>query len=305
MANYLERVASSAGRRAAIANPPASAPPLLPASRDLSLPAERSLPSDDDQFFAEADHINPERPNSSRSEELSTITPTASRARNEVTAEPRATEPPSKPATSEKLLSRESLFTVQLPKTLRPITTAKIPPSVANDAGDRARSPAPVNAVAKEITADEESGKVIRSSDLTVQESMRLEVDTDRPPARTVADPSDELQSPTRRQIRTKPAVTETPPIRPLDRDDRPGKIPAHSRSHRDEPLPTAMPVPIPVVVASAARPEQSRISIGSLEVMVNNHPPVATVRPSTSAPSRGEKVNLERRYLDRFRLRH
>src|SRR3954451_22166397 len=51
MANYLERVASSAARRAATARPPNSGPPVLPAGRDFSIAAEDTFASDHDQLL--------------------------------------------------------------------------------------------------------------------------------------------------------------------------------------------------------------------------------------------------------------
>jgi hypothetical protein len=74
---------------------------------------------------------------------------------------------------------------------------------------------------------------------------------------------------------------------------------------HAAEPSPPpAPPVHLPPVTSNATRQEQSRVSIGSLEVLVNNQPRVPTARPAP-APSRSERLNLEKRYLDRFRLRH
>jgi hypothetical protein len=64
------------------------------------------------------------------------------------------------------------------------------------------------------------------------------------------------------------------------------------------------MPVHLPPAPSNATRQDQSRVHIGSLEVLVNNHPQIAPVRPA-AAPSRTESLNLEKRYLDRFRLRH
>jgi len=76
------------------------------------------------------------------------------------------------------------------------------------------------------------------------------------------------------------------------------------SRVQAAEPSPPpATPVHLPQAIGTI-RQEQPRISIGSLEVLVNNHPRIPTTRPAP-APSRSEKLNLEKRYLDRFRLRH
>jgi len=63
------------------------------------------------------------------------------------------------------------------------------------------------------------------------------------------------------------------------------------------------MPVHLPPATGNATRQDQSRVHIGSLEVLVNNHPQVTTVRPAPP-PSQTESLNLEKRYLDRFRLR-
>ena len=59
-----------------------------------------------------------------------------------------------------------------------------------------------------------------------------------------------------------------------------------------------------PPAAGNTTRQDQSRVHIGSLEVLVNNHPQITPVRPAP-APSRTERLNLEKRYLDRFRLRH
>src|SRR3954463_7541010 len=109
MPNYLERVASSAGRRAAIARPPNSGPPVLPASRDFSLAVEDPFASEPDQF------LDPlETPAPAQSAEIAT-------PKLEVTEETRTTPPQAqKPFTSgvpkphppQEPLSSESPFTV-------------------------------------------------------------------------------------------------------------------------------------------------------------------------------------------------
>ena len=61
MANYLERVASSAGRRAAIAKPPTSGPPVLPAGRDFSNAPADPFASDEEQFVESLETLAPAR----------------------------------------------------------------------------------------------------------------------------------------------------------------------------------------------------------------------------------------------------
>lgn len=285
MANYLERVASSAGRRDAFAKPPSSGPPLLPA-KDLSLPAEGSLPSDDDQVFELRNQDGPERRESSQAEKLSDVTPTlnerpgadaeTTKLRGDLISR---VEPVAKPA--QESLTSEAPFTVHLPKTLRPITDARFQPSVETEQQPGAPSHVPARADSTEFTVDREPIPVVQSSaDSEVKESVTFAAQ--RSPLRAkarAAGPGGERQ----------PAPVRQPVKRSA------------------EPLPlAALPVQVPpVVVGSPARQAQSRISIGSLEVLVNNHSPLNTVRPPASAPLRSEKLNLERRYLDRFRLRH
>jgi hypothetical protein len=307
MVNYLERVASSAGRRAVLAKPPISGPPLLPA-KDLSLPAEPSLPGDD-QFFELRNQGGPERGEPSEAEKILHVAPTLNErpgadaertellgdlvgpakkpAPDSLSGEPAFTvhrpknqrpdtdseatklrgdlvEPAAKPAPDS--LSSKAPLTVYLPKTLRPIADTRFQPSVASEQHPVAPSHAPARAGSTEFTVDKDPIPIVQSSaDLEVKESAA---------GRQLARGSN--------------------------------KIPVPSTSHSPEPLPpSALPVPVPpMVIGGPVKPEQSRISIGSLEVMVENHLPVAPARPPASTSLRNEKANLERHYLDRFRLR-
>ena len=287
MANYLERVASSAGRRAAIAKPPSSGPPLLPGA--LPLPVEGLFPSDADQSFEASSH---ERREPLPPEERAEIKPPA------LVEVPRPSEPREdvhppepKPRASQESLSSEPPFTVHLPKTLRPVSASTVPPPVAHEQPPP-RAPLPASTVVGPIT-----------SGLEVTHSA--EVDTTVPPVETKAPDTDrgnKRQAPAATPIKTEAAVSETLPVPRVHHEDGPLVQP-----DRVEPSPRASsPVHLPPVVAGTpARQEQSRITIGSLEVMVNNHPPVTPSRPPAAAASRSEQLNLEKRYLDRFRLRH
>jgi len=76
------------------------------------------------------------------------------------------------------------------------------------------------------------------------------------------------------------------------------------SATPQAEPQPALATQLPPVPVAGANRKAEPRLSIGHLEVMVNNHPAADPVQQRGSPPPRSAAANLERRYLDRFRLR-
>lgn len=308
MANYLERVATSAGRRAAIAKPPNSGPPVLPAGRDFSLAVEDPFASEQDQF------LDPlETPEPARTEER-TATP-APKLEGAREAQPAATrntpvvaaveqpEPrPRRPA--HERLNSEAPFTVHLPRTLRPIGTPDVPPTVTSEPAreqPRARAQSTVGPFAPRIA--EEPVPIVRFSDVDITDvnpPVTKEVETTALPARpdpSLAERSETYQAPV---PKSKGELSDVTPEPRVDGVDGPPAFP----SHRVEPSPPpAMPVHLPAVAGSTARQEPSRISIGSLEVLVNN-PRVTPVRPA-AAPARSEQFNLEKRYLDRFRLRH
>lgn len=280
MANYLERVASSAGRRTTTARPPNSGPPLLPAGRDFSLAVEDPFASDGDRFLEPF-----ETPAPARSAEI------ASTPKLEVTEESGTTatqDPksvssavPKTPPPHERLSSKAP-FTVSVPRTLRPISTVNVPPTVPNEPPhERPRVQEPQPLVPSSVSDVKD-----------VVQSVTSEADTPTP---TVAGPTEEHQAPIPKTV----ASSEATPIPRVERVDQPRGLVVAEPSP-----PSALPVHVPPVAGSTPRQEQSRITIGSLEVLVNNHPRVTPARPAP-APSRTESLNLEKRYLDRFRLRH
>jgi len=129
-----------------------------------------------------------------------------------------------------------------------------------------------------------------------VVHSANTDVATDSATAEPPAQPKPRVADPVQAPV---PVHTEAtlPDAAPIPRVNAPPKYSA-------EPSPPpALPVHLPPAAGNAARQEQSRVHIGSLEVLVNNHPQVTTVRPAPP-PSQTESLNLEKRYLDRFRLR-
>lgn len=274
MANYLERVAFSATRKAAVAKPPGSGPPLLPAGRDFSLPGQELFSNDDQDLFGES--TLDERSRSGESGSSLHVEPTA------------------KPSASPVSLANESAFTVHLPKTLRPVTSEKLPAPVPNEpTPDRFGQSVPV----------EERVEVLRSSDTQVKEPGTQSGVADArsgEPVRPKSLDHGAENEPLVKEIYLGDAVPE-----PRDSEGGQRRISKHDATPAGEPLPIAVPKQTPaVVVGSASRPEPSRITIGQFEVSVNNHAVAEPVRPRAAAPMQSNKANLEQRYLDRFRLR-
>jgi hypothetical protein len=191
-----------------------------------------------------------------------------------------------------------------LPKTLRPI--AELQQAVDNKQHPNA---VPAKTVAPHFTAGDEA-IVQSSSHGAASESVTSAAErTSAHGEIQTGAPNDEHQ-PAALKLKIKQTETQI-----LGTEPRPPQIPyadslieatAQSVSQRDEPVPAAvLAVNLPpVATGNPLKQEESRITIGSLEVTVNNRPPVTPVRTAASAPLLNDKGSLERRYLDRFRLR-
>jgi hypothetical protein len=258
---------------------------VLPAGREFSIAPADPFVSDEEHFLETLETERAEIPSTPKATVTDPI------RQDEPVAAP--IQPQPKPHTSVERLSSESPFTVHVPRTLRPSVAAKVPTTTASEQPrEETQARAKSNVGAEETTietkpADSQTSevKVIPAADRTAL--------TPRP---LVADRIEEHQTPT--PVHTEPALTDTTPVPRVNRVNGP-------TSYSPEPSPPpALPVHLPPVAGNSARQEQSRISIGSLEVLVNNHPRVTNVRPA-AAPSRSEKLSLEKRYLERFRLRH
>ena len=299
MANYLERVASSAGRRAALSKPQMSVPPLLPAGNQL-LSAEDSLPADN-PFFEETSHAQAARPGSSpannlaetprfQNEKLGLVAEAGSAKLPDVSATRSQTSDNSAPSTSD------APFTIHLPKTLRPASANSTQPVAKEEPRGDAAALTRAQPAAARATADEEVSPVAQSAALVIKEFEPSKARTDRLPARPEAQAADTSTVDTDKR--------QTPAFAPVP-GDGPNISPLPSITRQPEPLSAGLPIQIPpVIVPNAGRQERSRVSIGLLEVMVNNQPPVAPVGPPAQPPLQNGKANLARRYLDRFALR-
>jgi len=303
MANYLERVASSAGRKAAVAKPPSSGPPLLPAGRDFLPPTQELFSGNDEDLFGESSVDEPNKLEPSRLGESTAATETA-RPRAE---SPLRVEPPAAPTPTPVSLRNESPFIVHLPKTLQPVITEKHPLRVSDEPPDRVAL-TDSSGMTKRSMADEASVEVLQSSDTEIKETKTRYTVADERSTRPMAPKSLDRRSdnePVVKKIDMEAMVPEPQPVELRDREVTPTRIPTPTRTHGDEHLPIAVPrQPPAVVVGGGSRPEPSRISIGQFEVLVNNHPVLETVRPPAAPPMQSNSINLEKRYLDRFRLR-
>jgi hypothetical protein len=278
MANYLERVAFSAARKAAVAKPPSSGPPVMPAGREFLPSGQDTFAADEDEFVGAS---APEKANKpvAETDAIPSATPTVE------------AEPAPKPATTPVSLKNEAPFTVHLPKTLRPIAAEKVPPSV------------PEAPTSDRVAPAEPPRIVERSEPVEVVQSVQTrEAVLDKPPVT----PSVRSEAePVVKKIYEETVVAEPPPVAPRVREVVRNKI--ISTTSAIEPLTVAAePRQAPAVVVGggiASRPEPSRISIGQFEVLVNNQPPTAPAKPPAAAPVQSSN-HLERRYLDRFRLR-
>ena len=320
MANYLERVASSAARRAAVAKPPTSGPPLLPA-KDLSLPVEGSLPHYEADSFEAAAPGAPEKRESPRSEKLSQVAPAINKTARTEAPKPRhdavaRVEPlarPARPALArQEPLSSEAPFTVHLPKTLRPLADNNIQATVENEQPQPRRTPAliPTKEIAAEFSnVDEPRAAVPRSSDSVAEQPATFAgEETHVRPDDKANEAAQLVDEPRPAPVKQSPVHVVVPePVVLADAEERLIQVPAQHVSARNEPVPAAaLPVqlPSPVAAGSQRRQEQSRVHIGSLEVTVNNHPPAIPARTARPISLQNDQTNLERRYLDRFRLK-
>src|ERR1041384_1434918 len=280
MPNYLERVASSGARRVAIAKPPVSGPPVLPVSRDFSIAPEAVFASEEEQFLETPETNAPARTEDAPKPEVEEITGVT-----QDTASVASIEPKPRPRPTHERLSSDSPFTVQVPRTLRPISNANVPRPTPVEPQPRVRTS--TAAAPEEFTTGEEPTPVINS-----EKRESAAPSTPARPKPPVANPD---QAPVPRPVHTEATLPSTASIPRVD---------APPRYTAQPSPPPALPVHLPPAASNATRQEQSRIHIGSLEVLVNNHPQITPVRPAP-APSRTESLNLEKRYLDRFRLRH
>lgn len=234
----------------------------------------------------------------------------ASTPRSEIVEEPTAPrvtgsvappEPKTNPRSTHERLSSDSPFTVQVPRTLRPVSTANVPmPAPAETPREQPSVRASTPVAGEEVTTYVEPAPVVHSANSdVVNESTTTTTASDMPA--TPAQPKPPVANQRAEHQQLKPVHTESvvPNATPIPRVER---VDGPTRSEPSPP--SALPVHLPPVAANTARQEQPRVHIGSLEVLVNNHPRIPTVRPA-AAPARSERLNLEKRYLDRFRLRH
>lgn len=189
------------------------------------------------------------------------------------------------PRQATERLSTELPIDIRIPKTLRP--TAQVVPA-RDEQGDQVR------AVQSGARPNLETAGAMKNMARAGAESSVVDYDRPRNHAgvRDAESPMPKatdnvVTNPTSRERSEGKATTAPTDISPFSVDPR-------------QPV-SAIRLPSP---AAENRAPQSRVSIGHLEVTVNNRPVVEPKRTATSQPVRETTEHLERRYLDRFRLR-
>jgi hypothetical protein len=291
--------------------------------KDPALPVPGSTPSDEPDFFEVDRHVTPEKRESPRSEKRSEFTPIrtddapAEKPGSRRDAISRVDRVVTRPTSRRQdSLSNEPPFTVHLPKTLRPVADNKIEAAVETEQPRSTAPPIHTNDVVPEASNVEEPSTIVqRSSDSIVAQPATPAVE--QAEVRTTKEAvgaRDEFRrapvKPTVKDGAVQPVAPEPAPSAPDERFIQVPEQPAQSVqpvAQRAEPVPAAaLPVqlPPPAISGSQRKQEQSRVHIGSLEVTVNNHPPVTPARTARPTSLQTDHVNLERRYLDRFRLK-
>lgn len=318
MSNYLERVAASASRKGTGARPPVSGPPLLPMSVGLSGTSQEFWQSDE-PFFSETISRPPVLAEPASPGE-STVPARTSAHAEDVDSPPRSLRTAPRSQVSSPLsLKNETQLTVHLPRTLRPRAVDQVAQLSSSEHPPDAHA-SPVSTVSTPFEPDDEPGPEYlspRSPERAVSSASETTVPTVKPTTQSVSagEPLEESQPQPVKQGRAEARIVRRQPdsiraILPGAPGDfavpAPGRDrPAGQSTPQAEPRQPALAMPLPPLrVAGANRKPEPRLSIGRLEVMVNNHPAAEPVQQRGSPPSRSAAANLERRYLDRFRLR-
>jgi hypothetical protein len=292
MTNFLAKIAASGARTGAETpiRPPVSGPPLMPDTLPDSVPSA-GIDRVETLTAAPASPVSP----------VSLVSPVgANRPINlerSNAAPPAAIIPPVNVEQAAEPVARPVRFDQPQPDRLAPDRSAQ-PEPVRHQEQQPINEP-PLRALSRRLAP--EAGPVIQAPKAlrppeSVPEAPRVahavSATAAAQPIRTesknhVPDPAPIKQPPTASEGITNPVErTPTPALLPL-----PAMSPA-------EPA-----VAAPQVVGPPPRKE-ARISIGRLDVQVNNHPPAPPpVRPAAPMTNPAPDA-LERHYLDRFRLK-
>ena len=304
MANYLQRVAMSGARTAPAATPAPATPPILP---EIALsgfsPEVRStgaVPDDN----ARAERPTPPSPDPEMAGPALSMSPPASApaipspkgGEQETVPAPSTVRPVERPPVRNKLPGIPD--PIRVPKALRPPVPPALEfktPRVVSAGPSRLPVPAPSPAPHSAKTPGELPPPPPQSESLTAprppeplplrpfatSEQTTSVIRSERPPAHR------------RPPVLAQPHNRQAPPLLTSAIADQPRPVPR---------APRAAPDTIPTTAAALPRKE-TRITIGRVEVQVNNRllqPPMPSPRPAPAET----RLNLESRYLNRFSLR-
>jgi hypothetical protein len=302
MSDYLRRVATSAARKATTARPAGSAPPLLPPSMAWLAPLQEA-PSSDEPFVKPT--ISP-RQDTFESSTQETAAPSSSdETAAEANTEPRGAQAV-RPAIAANI---KAPFTVQLPKTLRPVahTQAIHTERSANQALPSSTQPTSAHVPTAAITParNEQSNQQLVQASEQIEASEQMAT-TPGEEARVTSAAPVQLTSAVPVQSRARETSTSAvPPAEPELLNVPQHEAPMTAAAHIALPPQPAPIVRLPPALSDAsAQRQMPRITVGRLEVLVNNHPPASAASPPAPRPPSNGTEPFERRYLDRFRLR-
>lgn len=289
MSDYLRRVATSAARKATAVRPAGSAPALLPLSPAWLGPLPEAASSDEPfvkpSTSPEQDTVEPS------SQETDAPSPLNETVVGALT-QPRGAQDV-RPARAANI---KAPFTVQLPKTLLPLSHTQ---SMHTERPTKQAPPLPTQPAHPPAAA---AATPAHNAQGNQQEPVEAgEQAAASPGAKARA--TNAAPTPPRAEEMSTSAVP--PAEAELPHAPRPAASVTAAAHDALPPQPAPLVRLPPSLSDATAQRQPPRITVGRLEVLVNNHPPAAAAaHPPTPRPTSRGTEPFERRYLDRFRLR-
>ena len=295
MPNYLARVAAAGMRTTIPAKPPVAGPPILPGHSPPNFAVATGIEQ------GEGQGIQPEI----NEEQVVPALPAATLALNK----------PVSPSTPESMqLEDQAPSTIdatpviQAPRTLRPAYKAR-PDSPQLHQVEAIRSGGSTSPMSS-------TGTTMSSSIMPSPVAPRIKEPTDKGPVipgvslpRAMLESSDTLPVAAVKQISQVNQVTQPTALQSADKvrlEREHGILPTQAalKQTATPPMPPAQASAPLMPPANNPTSRQVKLTIGQLDVQVNNRQPAHPARPSTPTISSEATDTLEQRYLDRFRLK-
>lgn len=289
MPDYLARVVAAGMCTSIAVKPPASGPPLLPGHRP-SYPAFAFPMTDVGQVEGQSMQTDVS------TEQVVPALPAATSAVNKQVP-PRAVE---KTQSQQQGLSMiDSTPTIRAPKALRPTHVSGSAPSQVNQEVHPKSGAAPNSIAATPMPSP--------AAPLPVAPREKVPID-ERPAMSSLSSPHKQVEGSDTPPIaalnpRVQPGVSDAPDRVTKDRER--GVLPAQGslKQAGTPPMPPAQ-VSVPQIPPANPTSRRVKLTIGQVDVRVNNRPPAFPARQLPPTGSHAVTDTLEQRYLDRFRLK-